>query len=547
MRLDQYFRPFCTPARAVALTLALFGSGMPLSAFGQVPAQPPTMPTAQSPQPVVQGTPITADDAVRMALENNLGVQEERLNPQIASLGIARAAGAFAPQLFSSVLRSNSAAPPSDFLSTAGVTGGGAAVVTSGNFQTQAGVQQVLRWTGANYSLSWDGSRSTTDAPRTVFSPELASHLNLNATQPLLRNFRIDAFRQQLLLSRASSDIADLGLQQQITQTTRNVRAAYYALTGAIAGLNVAQQSLDLAREQLKQNQTRVDVGTMAPIDIVAAEAEVASNEEGVIVQQAAIETAQDQLRALVMNPSQPGFWTARFTPSEQPTLSPEAIDVEAAVRSALTNRTDLQQFKKQMEQTDINLRYAANQKLPGIDLQARYGLQGIGGTQYAYDNAAIANGAAPVPSSSSVRPFADVLRDVFGNNFKTWTLQLNVSYPLGTSAADAAYAQAKLQKQQQVTTLTDLEMQIATQVREAGRQVQTNLRRVEATRKARELAEKRLEAEQKRFQVGLNSTFELFQAQRDLAAARNAELNATIAYNLALVDFQAVQHAPLR
>jgi len=551
MRLDQYFRPFCTPARAAALTLALFGSGMPLSAFGQPPAQaptqPPAMPTTQSPQPVVQGTPITADDAVRMALENNLGVQEERLNPQIASLGIARAAGAFAPQIVSSVLRSNSAAPPSDFLSTAGVSGGGAAVVTSGNFQTQAGVQQVLRWTGANYTFSWDGSRSTTDAPRTVFSPELSSHLNLTATQPLLRNFRIDAFRQQLLLSRTTSDIADLGLQQRITQTTRNVRAAYYSLTGAIAGLNVAQQSLDLARQQLKQNQTRVDVGTMAPIDIVAAEAEVASNEEGVIVQQAAIETAQDQLRALLMNPSQPDFWTARFTPAEQPTLSPESIDVEAAVRTALTNRTDLLQFKKQMEQTDINMRYAANQKLPGVDLQARYGLQGIGGTQYAYDNAAIASGAAPVPSSSSVRPFADVLRDVFGNNFKTWTVQVNVSYPLGTSAADAAYAQAKLQKQQQATTLTDLEMQITTQVREAARQVQTNLRRVEATRKARELAEKRLEAEQKRFQVGLNSTFELFQAQRDLAAARNAELNSTIAYNLALVDFQAVQHAPIR
>jgi outer membrane protein TolC len=297
----------------------------------------------------------------------------------------------------------------------------------------------------------------------------------------------------------------------------------------------------------LKQNQTRVDVGTMAPIDIVAAEAEVASNEEGVIVQQAAIETAQDRLRALIMNPSQAGFWTARFAPSEQPTLSPEAIDVEAAVRAALANRTDLMQFKKQMESTDITLRYAANQRLPGLDLQATYGVQGIGGTQYEYDNAAIAGGAAPTPTSQSVRPFGDVLRDVFGNNFRRWTVQLNVSYPLGTSSADATYAQAKLQKQQETTNLADLEMQITTQVREAGRQVETNLRRVEATRKARELAEKRLEAEQKRFQVGLNSTFELFQAQRDLAAARNAELNATIAYNLALVDFQAVQHVPIR
>ena len=547
MRLDQCFRPFCRPARAAALTFALFGSGMPLSAFGQPPAQPAAVPTIQSTQPVVQGTPISADDAVRMALENNLGVQEERLNPQIASLGIARAAGAFSPQVVSTVFRSNSLAPPSDFLSTAGVSGSAASLVTSGQFSGQAGVQQALKWTGASYNLSWDGSRSTTDAPRTVFSPRLDSHLDFRATQPLLRNFRIDAFRQQLLQSRAQSDIADLGLQQRITQTSRSVRDAYYSLLGAIAGLNVAQQSLDLARQQLKQNQTRVDVGTMAPIDIVAAEAEVASNEEGVIVQQAAIETAQDQLRALVMNPSQPGFWTARFAPSEQPALSSQSIDVEAAVRTALAERTDLLQFKKQMETTDINLRYAANQKLPAVDLQAHYGLQGIGGTQYAYDNAAIAGGAAPVPTSSSVRPFADVLRDVFGNNFRSWTVQVNISYPLGTSAADALYAQSKLQKQQQVTSLTDLEMQITTQVRQAGRQVDTSLRRVEATRKSRELAEKRLEAEQKRFQVGLNSTFELFQAQRDLASARNAELNATIAYNLALVDFEAVQHAPIR
>ena len=154
---------------------------------------------------------------------------------------------------------------------------------------------------------------------------------------------------------------------------------------------------------------------------------------------------------------------------------------------------------------------------------------------------------ATTAQRARTVRPFSDVLRDVFGNNFKTWSVQLNISYPIGTSVADATYAQAKLQKQQQATTLANLELQVTTQVREAGRQVQTNLRRVEATRKARELAEKRLEAEQKRFQVGLNSTFELLQAQRDLAAARNAELNSTIAYNLALVNFQAVQSAPLQ
>ena len=538
MRLDLYFRPFCTPARAAALTLALFGSGMPLSAFGQPPAQPTTHPATQpvsvipsSTAATVQGTPISIDEAVRMALENNLGVQAERLNPQIAVLGVAQARGAWAPTLFSTTTKSSATSPPTDFNTTTTTN----TIQTNGNFVTQGGVQQFTKW-GSNYTLSIDGSRAITNQSNVVFNPQLGSHLNFAATQPLLRNFRIDSNRQQYLQAVNREQVTDLALQQRVVQTSRNVRAAYYSLLGAIAGLDVAQQSLDLAREQLKQNQTRVDVGTMAPIDIVAAQAEVASNEEAVIIRQAAIETAQDQLRALVMNPTQPGFWTTRFTPTEQPALEQQAIDIDAAVRNALDHRTDIRQFKKQMESTDITRRFAANQKLPAIDLNGRYGLVGIGGSQLSEDRL-----------TATQRSFTDALRDVFGNNYRTWSLTLNVSYPIGTSPADALYASAKLQHQQEVTALADLETLVTLQVRDTGRQVQTNLRRVEATRKARELAEKRLEAEQKRFQVGLNSTFELFQAQRDLAAARNAELNATIAYNQSLVDFEAVQNAPIR
>jgi len=547
MRLDLQFRPVFAIGRTGVLTAVLFASGMPLSAYGQPPAQQPPaapgLPAVQqpAPSPVANGTPVSIDDAVRMALENNLGIQAERLNPQIQTYGVARARGAFAPALFSAVSRSNSTTPPTDFLSS-----GGSAVVTSGNFVTQAGVQQAVPIAGTSYQVSWDGSRATSDAPRTVFSPQLGSHLNFQATQPLLRNFKIDSLREQLLLSRNQQQVADLQLQQRITQTSRGVRAAYYNLVGAIAGLEVAQQSLDLSRESLKNNQTRVEVGTMAPIDIVAAEAEVASNEEAVIIQQAAIQSAEDQLRALVMNPSQPGFWTTIFNPTDQAMLAPHVIDVDAAIKNALANRTDLLQARKQLEATDVSVKFAQNQKLPGIDLQARYGLTGVGGTQYSYDNAAIAGGAAPIPTGSTVRPFADVLRDVFGNNFKTWSFAVNVSYPLGTSQADALYAQAKVQRQQQQTGLQNLEMQVATSVREAARQVNTNLKRVEATRKARELAEKRLEAEQKRFTVGLSTTFELFQAQRDLARARQSELNATIDYNRSLVDFEAVQTSPL-
>jgi outer membrane protein len=548
MRLYQSFAASFAGRLSTAAGAFLFASGMALSASGQtvppLPAPPPAAPArplqapALPPSPVADGTPISMDEAVKMALENNLGIQQERINPQIQTMGIARAKGAFAPELFSTINRRSSTAPPTDFLST----GAANAPVTASNFTTQAGVQQALPFGGARYAVSFDGSRDVTDRPLAVFSPQLGSNLNAQVTQPLLRNFKIDPLRQQVLLANTQQHIADIQLQQRITQTSRSVRAAYYNLIGAIAGLEVAQQSLELARESLRNNQTRVEVGTMAPIDIVAAQAEVASNEENVIIQEAAIQSAQDFLRTLVMNPQQPGFWTAKFKPTDQPVLAPQAIDVDAAIKNALANRTDLLQFKQEMETTDINLKFAKNQRLPGIDLTARYGVTGVGGTQFRYDQQSL----DPTPIGQSVRSFGDVLRDVFGNDFKTWSVALNVSYPLGTSEADAAVAQSKLQQQRQQTSLQDLEMQIATAVREVGRQVNTNLKRVEATRKARELAEKRLEAEQKRFTVGLSTTFELFQAQRDLARARQSELNATIDYNRSLVDFEAVQLAPI-
>jgi outer membrane protein len=535
MRLYQQIRASIGRSALMGAGVFLFASGIAVSASGQAPQAVQPVPTA--PAVTVQGAPLAIDEAVRMALENNLGIQAEKLNPEIQVLGVVRAKAAFAPALFSTLSRRSSTAPPTDFN-----TSGGLAISTNANFGTQGGIQQQLKW-GGNYSLALDGSRATTNATNSLLNPQLGSNLNASYTQPLLRNFRIDALRQQLMQSRNQSQIADIQLQQRITQTARAVRFAYYQLIGAISGLEVAQQSLDVARTSLKNNQTRVEVGTMAPIDIVTAQAEVASNEEAVIVSQAAIESAQDQLRSLVMNPKQPGFWEARFTPSEQPSLAPRQIDVDAAIRNALQNRTDIREFRKNMENTDINLAYAKNQKLPAVDLNARYGLTGVAGTQLQIDRSTVPATVTP----QATRSFTDALRDVFGNDFKTWSFAVNVSYPIGTSIADAAYAQTKIQKQQEQTTLANIELGVTQAVREAGRQVNTNLRRVEATRRARELAEQRLEADNKRFSVGLATTFELLQSQRDLARARQSELRATIDYNQSLVDFEAVQIAPIR
>ncbi len=538
MRLDQHLlatRRFCS-----GITLAgLLGSGALTPALAQTPAlQPvlPSTPAVAAPQgPQFQ---LSADEAVRMALENNLGIRASRLSPQVQALILNQTRASFAPTLISNFVKNSSTTPPEDFLSGSGTA------LTNAGLRTNGGLQQLLKWGGGRYQVTLDGARNITSNAGSVYNPRLSSNLNAIYTQPLLRNFSIDSLRQQLLSGQKEQEIVDLQLQQQLTQTARSVRSAYYDLVGAIGQLQVAQQSLDLANESLRNNQRRVEVGTIPPIDIVEAQAEVSRNEEAVIINEAQVRSLEDALRTLVMNPAQPDFWTTRIAPSEQPVLTAQVVDVESAVRNALDKRTDLAQLRRQMDQTDISIRYAKNQKLPAVDLTTSYNVIGLGGTQNEFNYAA---GVIPAPIiRSSQRSFGNALSDVFGNDFRTWSVQLNVSYPIGSSAAGAALAQGRLQREQQVTTLRAQELQVTAQVRDAGRQVDTSLKRVDATRKAREFAERRYEAEQKRVNVGLSTTFQLFQAARDLAAARLAELNAIIAYNRSLVNFEAVQLVPI-
>ncbi len=411
-------------------------------------------------------------------------------------------------------------------------------------FGTTRGFQQLLKWGGGRYSASIDGSRNTTSDRTDAFNPRLSSNFNFNYTQPLLRDFSIDSTRQQLLIGQKQQEIVDVQLQQQVTQTARAVRSAYFDLVGGIRQLEVSRESLKLANESLRNNEKRVEVGTIPPIDIVEAQAEVSRNEEAVIINEARIKSLEDVLRTLIMNPSQPDYWTARLVPAEEPVLTPRAVDVETAIRNALDRRTDLAQARKQLEQTDIGIKFARNQRLPGINAIVNYGLAGLGGTRTHLRGRRTEG--FPRPIGTAQRSFGDTLRDVFGNDFKTWSVQLQVNYPIGTSEAEAGLARGRVQRQQDVTNLRELELLVTAAVRDAARQVDTTLKRVDATKKAREFAEKRYEAEQKRMTVGLSTTFQVFQAQRDLTQQQLAELNSVIAYNLALVNFEAVQLVPV-
>lgn len=528
MRFVRYF--------LVCLTGLLLMAPLQATAAGQqtMPSTPATVTTQQPEEPSGPVRQLSIDEAVQLALRNNLGLEVERLNPQIEQESIAQARAAYLPTLVADFGRSGSTNEPQDFTQ-------GDDVFTAGSMSGALSVNQPsLPWLNTQIQATWSNFRTTTEAPGAGANPGLRSNFSLSATQPLWRNLFINPVKTQVEQAVLSRQIADINLRERVVGTERQVRQAYWNLVGAIERLDVARQNLDLSNEQLRANRVRVEVGTMAPIDIVAAQAEVAGNEEAVITAQASIRTAEDQLRTLIFDPNSDDFWTARIEPTNEPQLQPMDVNVEAAVRAALESRTDIVSARRQLQVQDLSVKLARNQTLPDISLNARVDTAGQAGTRYRYE------AGNPNPISEIERPFSEAIGDAFRFTYPSWTVGITYAYPIGKEAAEANHARAALQRQQADVQMKQLEVGVVQQVRQAARNVETNFQRVQTTRVARELAEERLEAQQKRFEVGLSTLFELTQAQRDVVLQRNNELNAIIDYNQALVDFQLVQVAPL-
>jgi outer membrane protein TolC len=507
--------------------------GVSRAAFAQSSFAPPATPPASA-QPAGSAQPLSLEEAVKLALENNLNVRIERLNPQLQDLSIAQARTAWTPNLTSTMRNGRTASPVTSFL--AGATG----QLTRDSLSANVGANQLLPW-GANYTVSWDANRGKSNSVYDSPNPSLGSNLNFNFTQPLLRNRAIDNARQQLVVTKMNREISDVSLRQTILATIRDVKYAYWNLKAAVAALKVAQQSLDLAKESLRNDRSRVEIGTMAPINVVEAEAEVARRDEAAIVAESAVRRTEDALRTLILDSKSAAFWATRFDLTDQPTFAPTTVDVEGAVKTALEKRTDLRSARKNLELTEANIKFQRNQILPDLNAQVAYGLTGSGGTELIFGS-----GGFPPPVIGEVKEgFGKVLSRLASNDYHSWSFTLNFSYPIGTGAAEATLARTKLQVSQSRIQLQNLELRVTGSVRDVARQVETNQKRVASTQATERLMVRRLEAEQKKYAAGMSTTFLVFQAQRDLADARYSALAALLDYNKSLVDLETVQEAP--
>ncbi len=481
---------------------------------------------------------LTLDEAVERALERNLDIAVQRINPLVQDLSVASANAAFLPILQSGFGLNRSTTPSRTQLDGGNLQGSDAVVTDRGSYDL--GIGQQVKWGGGNYTLNWDSDRFESTSRFSRFNPSYGANLSIGYTQPLLRGFATNNQQRQLAVSRISRDISDIDLEETIANTLADVRSAYWELAYAEAAVDVQLEALELAEQLVRDNEARVEIGTLAPIDIVQAQSEAAARRQSLAQAQQVFRTDELALKTLIVNGTTDELWNARITPGDQPYISATPIDIETAVQNALDRRTDVSRIRRQRDINDVTVDTLRNNTLPSLDVVSQFQLTGQGGTQ-------LINSRLGGPTIVQLPGgYGDAIDSIVDTSFPIWNVQLQMNYPLGQNADKAEYARARLQLQQVETQIRQIELQIATEVTNAALQIDAIQERIEAATASRDLAEQQLRAEESKFEVGQVTNFFVVQAQRDLSAARDTELRAILDYQKAIIEFERVQRTSL-
>lgn len=450
---------------------------------------------------------LSLDQAIAVAMRQNLSLASQLYAREQQRLGILQALGLYDLRSDATLRASDSESNPENPTQPTGQE------AQSLDF----GFSQLAPW-GGDFSLGVVQRRSSFTFRPGIFQDVPVTYggdLTFSYAQPLLRNFGRIATERGILLAKLDDRISRETFELQVTQTIQDVVNAYWNLVGAREQLAVAEESLALAREFHERNRIQVEVGTLAPLELVQSEAAIAERDEDIIRSQAALGDAADELRRLLNLP--PGqLWDLPINATTEPETEERfAVDVEEAVRTAFEERPELQQQQFQLEQNQINAAYFRNQKRPRLDLAVNYG-----------------------PSAGSQESLSDVYSELFGLDLTGWSTSLVFAYPLQNRSARAQSAVADLSVDRAETEVEILMDQIRTEVRQAARRVDTAAKQIEAARASVRFQERNLDAERKRYENGMSTSFEITQIQEDLTLARSREVNATIAYRTALTAY---------
>ena len=320
---------------------------------------------------------LTLDDAVQRALERNLDIAVQRIHPLVQDMRVAAAGAAFLP-VASSGFDFNQETTPNRFVFDGGGLRGQPIVSDRGTYDL--GVGQQVKWGGGRYDVAWDSTRSESTNIFSTFNPSFGANMTLQYTQPLLRGFRTDARRTQLVVSRINRDISDIDLEETVVNTLADVSLAYWDLVYARAAVDVQRQAVALAEQLVADNRVRVEVGTMAPIDVVQAQSEAAARRQLLALAVETQRTSELALKELIVGGTSDEMWNAEINPTDEPRIEAAPIDLQGAIRGALERRTDVSRARRQLDVNEATVDNLRNSTLPALDLVGSYRLTGQGG-----------------------------------------------------------------------------------------------------------------------------------------------------------------------
>jgi outer membrane protein len=471
--------------------------------------------------------PLTENDLVNLIIRNNLDIGANRLSPLSSEFLVDTFYRPFEP-----TLRLGATVTRNTTLSTSQLSGALSLSQLTHNYTV--GFGQTLP-TGTSVGVDFSLVRASSNSSFTLFNPSWTGLVRYSVTQHLLNNFGRLANTHQILVAQKNKQVSDVTFEKQVMDLVAQAQKSYWDLVFTAEDIKVKQRSMDLAQKTLSDNEIQVKIGTMAPIDLNQAQSEVASRRLQLVTSTYTQAQTEDQVKKLITNQQDPGMVLAKLVPL-QPVRKPAAGDVptiEEAIRIALENRPELRQLQLTIESKDIDLKYTKNQLLPTLDISASYNQNGLGGVQN------VRSGFGPSAPIIGVIPggLGESLSQLFGYSFAGYAAGFSLEIPLRNRAAQADNARAMTDKKIAENQLTAMTQQIALEVRNAMTQVEMQRASIDAAQTARELAERQLAAEQKKFDLGASTVRFVLEEQRNVAQAQTDEIAALVNYTKALVD----------
>ena len=487
--------------------------------------------------------PLTMGDLINLILQNNLDVGVNRLSPLSSQYLIDTLYRPFEPTIRLQATVNRNTSPATTVLA-------GAASPTTLTGAYSVGFAQSLM-TGTIIGIDAAMNRSSSNNNFSTFNPSWSGSLRYSFTQHLLRDFGRATNAHFIRVAKNNEKISEVQFERQLIDLVAQAQRSYWDLVFAAEDIKVKQRSVDLAQKTLSDNQIQVQIGTLAPIDLVQAESEVANRRVQFVTSTYTEIQTQDQVKKLLTAQSDPGTVTAKLMPVEgvRKPGSSDVLPVEEAIKVALENRPEIKQLQLDLENKNIDYQYTKNQLLPTVDLIATYTQTGVAGTPVCTPTLPPTIKCTPSSSpffgnaNGTINPdliggLGTSFGQLFSYNYTGYSAGISVQIPIFNRAAQGDNARAATDKRIAESRVTAQAQQIALEVRNALTQVEMNKAKIDAAQVARELAERRLEAEQKKFDLGASTIRFVLEEQRNVAQAQTDELQSLVNYTKSLVDF---------